>query len=77
MSPERSDIIAQDPNAHLEQALIEEFLARRGHTPISLQSLPEEQRDALLKEASLYASGRITEVESRAQYVEEMHHGRD
>jgi hypothetical protein len=76
MSSERSDFIANDPNAHLEQAFIEEFLARHGHTPASLQALPEEQRAALLKEACLYASGRITEVESRAHYVDEMHHGR-
>jgi hypothetical protein len=73
MTPERSDIHVTDPNAHLERALIEEFLAKRGHTTASIQALPAEERERLLKEASLYASGRMTEVESRAHYVDEMH----
>jgi hypothetical protein len=76
MTPERSEFQVTDPNAGLERALIEEFLAKRGHTTASVQALPIEEMEQLLKEACLYASGRITEVESRAHYVDEMHHGR-
>lgn len=75
MNRERSDIVAQDPHAQLEQALIEEFLAARGHTAASLETLPESQKARLLREACVYASGRMTEVESRAHYIDDMHHG--
>lgn len=72
MNPEKSDVIAHDPNANLEQALIAEFLAKRGHTTASVRALPQEQAAALIKEACLYASGRMTEVESRAHYVDDL-----
>jgi hypothetical protein len=73
MNPDRPDSAAQDPHAELEQSLIAEFLHKRGHTASSLQTLPPEQADALLKEACVYASGRLCEVESRAHYVQDMH----
>ena len=75
MTRERADKIAEDPHANLEQALIEEFLAKRGHTFASLNALPDKG-SRLLEEASIFASGRMTEVESRAHYVDDMHHGR-
>ena len=66
--PARSDQTAQ-----LEQAFIAEFLERRGHTLATLHGLPEEEANELLKEASVYASARLSEVESRAQYVHDIH----
>jgi len=76
MSPEPPDRPAEhDPLAQLERAFIAEFLERRGYTLSTLHELPEELAHALLKEASIYASGRLTEVESRAHFVDDMHHG--
>ena len=75
MSAESSDKPGDHPLAQLERAFIAEFLQARGYTLSTLQELPEDQANALLKEASLYASGKLTEVESRAHYVDEMHHG--
>lgn len=60
-------------NSELERAFIAEFLQQRGHTVETLQTLPEAEAHALLQEASVYASCRLTEVESRAHYVDEMH----
>jgi hypothetical protein len=76
MSSDRPDHVAHDPHAELEQSLIAEFLRGRGHTAASLRELPQEQADALLREACLYASGRLTEMESRAHYIDDMQHGR-
>lgn len=73
MSEKRSDHVAEDPHAELERALIAEFLARRGLTRETLQTLPVERVDALLRDASLYASGRLTEVESRAHLMDDLH----
>ena len=64
-----------DPTRELERAYIAEFLRRRGHTFESIRKLPEAARNDLLKEASVYASGRLTEVESRSHYVDDVHGG--
>lgn len=64
----------EDPLAHLEQALIDEFIHSRGYLPSTLLELPEEVRVALLKDASRYASGKLSEVESRARLLHELHH---
>jgi len=63
-----------DQTAQLEQAFINEFIERRGVTRAALIELPEHERHALMKEASAYASARLAEVESRAQYVHDLHH---
>lgn len=56
-------------------ALISEYLERRGQTLHTLHLLPEAERHTLMRDASLYASSRLSEVESRAQYVDDLHHG--
>jgi hypothetical protein len=65
--------VLHDPLAELERAAIAAYLRSRGHDFDTLRQLPEDQADALLKEASIYASGRLTEVEKRAHYVDELH----
>ena len=62
-----------DQTAELERAFINEFLENHGHTQQSLRNLPDAERHALLREATLFASMRLTEVESRAHYVEALH----
>ena len=73
MSSDRSESIGE-PLAQLEIAFIEEYLLSRGHHLNTLRDLPVEQANALMKEASAYASGRLTEVETRAHLVEDLHH---
>jgi hypothetical protein len=63
-----------DQTARLEQALITEFLERRGLTAAMLDTMPESEAHAILRQASAYASARLAEVESRAHYVHELHH---
>jgi hypothetical protein len=63
----------EDPEAQLEQALIEEFLLSHGHPPRDVPALPEDQRRRLLEAASVYAAGRLAEIQARAHYVHEIH----
>ncbi len=63
-----------DQTARLEQALITEFLERRGLTREALDGLPDSEVHAILTQASAYASARLAEVESRAHYVHDLHH---
>jgi hypothetical protein len=62
----------EGPSAKLERALIDEFLTRRGHDPDALRHRTDSAARELLKEASLYASLKLTEVESRAHYVHDI-----
>jgi len=62
-----------DPRSELERAIMAEFLHDRGHTLSSARALPPAEAHALLQQASVYASCRLTEVESRAHFVDDMH----
>ena len=63
----------QPPLGQLERTIIDEFLRRRGYDPDQLSSLPDSERDAILKEASIYASAKLAEVESRSHLLDELH----
>ena len=67
-TPPREDMWAQ-----LERSLIEQFLWSKGCDPAKLHTLPVERSRQLLRDASVYASGRLMEVEARAHLLEEMH----
>jgi hypothetical protein len=61
------------PLGQLERSLIEAFVRGRGYDPDDLAALAEADRHALLKSASVYASSKLSEVESRARFVHEIH----
>ena len=61
-----------DPHGPLERALMDEFLAGRGHTLHSAGSLPLLERRELLRAAASYATLRLAEIEARAHYVEDL-----
>ena len=74
MSSNRSDTAPiQPPLGELEQTLIDEYVRARGYDPSSLAQLPADVRHDLLKDASLYASMKLSEVESRSHFVQEIH----
>ena len=77
MTAKQSDVRpVQDPEGQLERAFIDEFLRARGHDSHTLQALPEDQSKRLREAASVYAAGKLAEVEARAHFVQEIH-GRD
>ena len=61
--------------AELENSLITQFLEGRGHNRNSVAALPQAERDALLAAASTYASSKLSEVESRSHYLDDLRHG--
>jgi hypothetical protein len=63
----------EEPEARLERALIEEYLRALGHDAAALRLRHDEAARELLKQASIYAAARLTEVESRAHYVHDIH----
>jgi hypothetical protein len=75
MSHERAEAPLESPHGGLERALIDEYLRTRGYDPHALHELPEQAREGLLAQASLYASSRLSEVDSRSRYIHELHTG--
>jgi hypothetical protein len=76
MTSQRIDVSrSQTPLADLEQSLIAEYLRARGYDAQRLAVLPDAERHRLLKDASVHASGKLTEVESRAHFVHAIHDG--
>lgn len=74
MDAERADLLPfEDPQAQLERAFIDEFLRSRGYNRADLHALPEPEARLLMVQASAYAAGKLTEVESRAHFVHEIH----
>jgi len=70
---QRAEMPIDDPHASLERRLIDEYLARQGRSRAELASLPEDVRLKLLRDAEMYAAGRMAEIEARAHYVEDLH----
>lgn len=65
--------LEDDPHARLERAFIAEYLHNQGYELEKLHELPDATVKRLMTEASLYASSKLTEVEARAHFVNEVH----
>lgn len=65
---------ADDTNrsALLEQALIEEYLREQGYSLKTLETLPKDLAEKLMKDASQHASLKLEEVAARARFIEEL-----
>jgi hypothetical protein len=59
----------EEPLAELERQLIAAYVAGAGEDLDTLRARDDEAARKLLTEASLYASARLTEVESRSHYL--------
>lgn len=64
--------LADGPQSDLEKNLIIEFLRGKGFTLKDLERMPKEEAKLLMKEACTYASLKLAEVESRANFREEI-----
>jgi hypothetical protein len=63
----------EEIHALLEKCLIEEYLKGKGHTKESLGALPEDEAQRLKREASIFASNKLAEIEIRARFTRELH----
>jgi hypothetical protein len=70
---EQSAPALEDPEGHLENALIDEFLRSRDLDSQALRTLSHDDMKRVMTEASAYASARLAEIESRAHFVHEIH----
>jgi len=61
------------PLEQLEQSLIAEYIQGKGYDPQKLADVSADVRAKLLIEASVYASGKLVEVEARSHYLADVH----
>jgi hypothetical protein len=72
-SLEESSSPAADPHAEVEKMYIAEYLKGKGYSVEALAELPKAAAEALMKEASLYASLKLAELETGAALVGTLH----
>ena len=66
--------LSDGPQSTLEKMLIEAFLEGKGYSLEALKQLPAEIAHQLMREACSYASMKLAEVESKAQFRQEIHY---
>jgi hypothetical protein len=69
----QDEFVMEEPHAALERTYIEEYLRGKGHTLQSLHELPEEEAKLLMTEASVHASTKLAEMQTRSRLLEELH----
>ena len=57
----------------LEKTFFQTYLRSRGHTWESIKELPEDEAKQLLRNASIFASSKLAEIEMRAKLVRDIH----
>lgn len=62
------------PDAALEAELVSEYLRGHGFDPQKLRELPDAEAKRWMRQASMHASARLTELEARARFS---HHFQD
>jgi hypothetical protein len=60
------------PQSGLENMFIAEYLLEKGYRLPDLRRLPEHVAKGMMKDACLYASLKLTEIESRARFCREI-----
>ena len=69
MKTDNEVVPMKDPMTLLENELITAYLVGAGHDVDALRARHDDEARKLLAEASLYASARLTEMESRSHYL--------
>jgi hypothetical protein len=66
----------EEPLAELERRLIDEYLRDQGLEPDVVRKRTDAIAKKILTDAAQHAALKLTEVESRAHYVRDLHDGR-
>jgi hypothetical protein len=66
------ECVADGPQSVLERLFIREYLQDKGYRLEDLKRLPKEEAKQLMREACKSASLKLAEVESRAQFREDI-----
>jgi hypothetical protein len=65
--------ILAEPKASLERAFFEAYLKSKGYTLETLNCLTRSHARRLRIQASIYASGKLAEIEARSHLLDDLH----
>ncbi len=66
----------EEPLAELERRLMDEYVRGAGFDPDVVRERTDAMAKKIRTDAAQYAALKLTEVESRAHYVRDLHDGR-
>ncbi len=66
------ECMSKGPQSVLERRFIKEYLHSKGYRLEEIKRMPDEEMKKLMSEACKYASLKLAEFESRAQFREEI-----
>jgi hypothetical protein len=66
------ECMSEGPQSALEKKLVEDYLQSKGYSREALHKLPEEMVKQLMKEACMYASLKLAELQAKSQFREEI-----
>lgn len=66
-------VIGEIPESKLERIFIDAYITGKGYELDRLHELPEAEYKQLMIDASMYASAKLAELETRAHFVKEIH----
>lgn len=63
----------EHPQARLERSFVEAYLLSKGYHWKDIPNLPAELARTLMIEASIFASNKLAEIETRSRLINELH----
>jgi hypothetical protein len=66
------ECMSEGPQSALEKKLVEDYLQSKGYSREGLHKLPEDLVKQLMKEACMYASLKLAELQAKSQFREEI-----
>jgi hypothetical protein len=66
----------EEPLAELERRLIDDYVRNQGLEPEVVRGRTDAAARKILADAAQHAALKLTEVESRAHYIRDLHDGR-
>ena len=66
------ECMSKGPESALEKQLVEDYLKTKGYTLKELHNLPPEIAKLLMKEACMYASLKLSELESKSKFRDDI-----
>ncbi len=67
------ECMSEGPQSALEKKFVEDYLQSKGYSRKDLPELSEELVKQLMKEACMYASLKLAEVQAKSQFRDEIH----
>jgi hypothetical protein len=67
------ECMSEGPQSALEKKFVEDYLQSKGYSREDIHKLPEDVVKQLMREACMYASLKLAELQAKSQFRDEIH----